>query len=53
MWCALSDERTGLSFTMYSAQYIYMCIQHLQGFCQSRLSTADLALSLLASAYEF
>jgi hypothetical protein len=46
MMGALSDERTGLPYTMYSVQ----CIQ---GLCQSRLSTRDHALSLVASAYEF
>jgi hypothetical protein len=24
MWDALSDERTGLSFTMYNVQYVYI-----------------------------
>jgi hypothetical protein len=60
MWGALSVERTGLSFTMYNVQYIYilhvmtrMYIQYIQGSCQSRLSTAGYALSLVDSAYEF
>jgi hypothetical protein len=54
------DEMTGLSFTMYNVQYIYilhlitwMYIQYIQGLCQCRLNTADHALSLVASAYEF
>jgi hypothetical protein len=57
MWGALSDERTGQSFTMYNVQYIYilrvitwMYIQYIQGLCQSWLSTADHVLSLVASA---
>jgi hypothetical protein len=44
----------------YSEQYIdilhvmtWWYMQYIQGFCQFRLSTADYALSLLASAYEF
>jgi hypothetical protein len=44
----------------YSEQYIYILhvmtwlyMQYIQGFCQFRLSTADYALSLVASAYEF
>jgi hypothetical protein len=60
IWGALSDERTGLSFTMYNVQYIYilhpitwMYIQYIQGLYQSTLSTADHVLSLVASAYEF
>jgi hypothetical protein len=61
MWGALSDERTGLSFawvtvssnksvvSMYILHVIKcMYIQHIQGVCQSRLSTADHALSLVA-----
>jgi hypothetical protein len=61
MWGALSDERTGLSFarvTISSNKYVvsmynlhFTCyIQHIQGLCQSRLSTADYALSLVAPA---
>jgi hypothetical protein len=61
IWDTLSDKRTGLFFTMYNIQYIYilraitwMYIQYIQGLCQSRLSTAaDHVLSLVASAYEF
>jgi hypothetical protein len=60
IWGALSEERTGLSSTMYNIQYIYilhaitwMYIQYIQGLCQSRLCTADHVLSLVASAYEF
>jgi tryptophan-rich sensory protein len=55
MWEAFSHERTGLSFTMYNVQYIYilhvmtrMYIQYIQDLCQSRLSTADYALSLVS-----
>jgi hypothetical protein len=47
MWGALSDEGTGLSFTIYNVQYIYilhvitrMYVKYIQGLCQSRLSTA-------------
>jgi hypothetical protein len=66
MWGALSDERTGLSFarvavnsnkSVVSVSTICilhvikcMCIQHIQDFYQSRLSTADRALSLVAPA---
>jgi hypothetical protein len=60
MLSALSDERTGLFLrcTMYKIFSFYMllyeCIytKYIQGFCQSRLSTADHVLSLVASAYE-
>jgi hypothetical protein len=61
MWGALFDERTRLSFVRVtavirllsvSAIYIlhvlkYMYIKHIQELCQSRLSTADHALSLV------
>jgi hypothetical protein len=54
MWGPLSDERTSISFTVYSVNYSYilhvmtlMYIQYIQGFCQSRLSTADYAVSFL------
>jgi hypothetical protein len=64
MWGALSDERTGLSFarvtvssnksvvcTIYILHVIkFMYKQHIQGLCQSRLSTADHALPLVAPA---
>jgi hypothetical protein len=62
MWGVLSDERTGLSFasvivssnkpvvSMYNLHFTCMYIQHIQGLCQSRLSTADHALSLVAPA---
>jgi hypothetical protein len=62
MWGALSDEMTSISFTIYNVQYIYILLvitwiyiytQYIQGFCQSRLSTADHALFLLAFSYEF
>jgi hypothetical protein len=60
MWGTLSDEITGLTFTIYNIQYIYMLlhecsiyVQYVQDFCQSRLSAADHAVPLLASAYEF
>jgi hypothetical protein len=32
MWGALSDERTGLSFTMYSVQYVYILHVVLRSF---------------------
>jgi hypothetical protein len=59
MWDALSDERTGLSsarvtvssnkpvasmYNLYLHVIKCMYVQHLQGLCQSRLSTADYAL---------
>jgi hypothetical protein len=64
LWGALSDERTGLSFARVTAvisqlsvsticilHFIKcMCIQHIKGLCQFRLSTADHALSLVAPA---
>jgi hypothetical protein len=64
MWGALSDERTVLSFTRVTAlvnllsictAYVLrvikcMYIQRIQGLGQSRLSTADHALLLLAPA---
>jgi hypothetical protein len=63
MWGALSNERTGLSFarvivrsnksvcTVYILHVIKcMYIQHIQGLCQSTLSTADHAPSLAAPA---
>jgi hypothetical protein len=57
IWGALSDERTDLSFTMYNIQYIYTLHAitwiYIQGLCQSRLSTADHVLFLVASGYEF
>jgi hypothetical protein len=63
LWGALSHERTGLSFarltvsrnksvvSMYSLHFTcyYICIC-IKGLCQSRLSTADHALSLVAPA---
>jgi hypothetical protein len=58
MWGALSDERTGLSFTIYNVQYIYILhvitwmYIHRAYRSQSRLSTADHVLSWVASAYE-
>jgi hypothetical protein len=56
-WGALSDEKTGLLqctiYLHFTCYYINVHIQHIQGFCQSRLSTADHALSLVASTYEF
>jgi hypothetical protein len=60
MWCSLSlslsDERTGLSFARVTVSsnksvvsmhnlYVIKCM-YIQGLCQSRLSTADPALSL-------
>jgi hypothetical protein len=39
-----------LNVTCY---YMSICTQYIQGFWQSRLSTAYHALSLVASAYEF
>jgi hypothetical protein len=63
MWSALSDERTGLFFirvavssnkcvvSMYSLHVTKcMYIQHIQGLCQSKLITAENALSLVAPA---
>jgi hypothetical protein len=55
MWGALSDERTGLSFTMYNVQYILHVIAliYIHGFCQSRLNTGNHVLPLVASAYDY
>jgi hypothetical protein len=59
MWGVLSDERTDLTFTMYNIFTFYlllhecMYIQYIEGLCQSRLSTTDHAVFLVASAYEF
>jgi hypothetical protein len=58
IWGALSDKRTGLSFIMYNilkfkCYYMNIYTQYKKGFCQSRLSTADHVLSLVAPAYEF
>jgi hypothetical protein len=64
MWGTLSDERMGLSFarvtavisqlsvcTIYILHVIkFMYVHHIQGLCQSGLSTADNALSLVAPA---
>jgi hypothetical protein len=66
IWGTLSDERSGLSLvsqsfvvqshvSIYRIQYIYksykiLNIQYVQGLCQSRLSTADYALFLVAFA---
>jgi hypothetical protein len=59
MWGALSDERTAQSavISLLSICTIYilhvtkcMYIQHIQDLCQSKLSTADHALSLVAPA---
>jgi hypothetical protein len=63
MWGVLSDERTGLSFARVAAVitlvictvyilYLIKCmyLQYIQGLCQSRFSTADHALSLVAPA---
>jgi hypothetical protein len=64
VWGALSDERMGLSFarvivnskksvvcTVYFLRVIEcVYIRRLQGLCQSRLNTADHAVSLVASA---
>jgi hypothetical protein len=63
MWGALSDERMGLLFarvtvssnksvvSMYILHVIKcMYIQHIQDFYESRLSTPDHALSLVAPA---
>jgi hypothetical protein len=63
VWGALSDERTGLSFarvtissnkyvdSMYNLHFTCMYIQHIQGYRQSRLSTADHALNYQFSLY--
>jgi hypothetical protein len=57
MWGDLSDEKMGLCFTMYNIFTFYMslheCIYNIEGLCQSKLSTADHAQPLVASAYEF
>jgi hypothetical protein len=65
IWGALCDERKGLSFAIVKSVVISllsvcticilhvikcMYIQHIQGLCQSRLNTADHALSLATSA---
>jgi hypothetical protein len=64
VWGALSDERTGLSFTRVTVSsnksvvctiytlHVIKClyIQLIQGLYQCRLSTADHALSLVAPA---
>jgi hypothetical protein len=65
MWGALSDERTAVFLpesqsaviSLLSVCTIYilhvikcMYIQHIQGLCQSSLSTAYHALSLVAPA---
>jgi hypothetical protein len=58
IWGALSDDRTGLSFTMNNMYntFTFTCYYlnvYIQGLCQSRLSTANHILSVVASAYEF
>jgi hypothetical protein len=35
-------------FTVLYATLIYMCVQYIQGLCQSRLGTADHALTHVA-----
>jgi hypothetical protein len=52
MWGSLSNERTGLSFARVtpSSNKSLVSIQHIEGLCQSRISTADRALSLVAPA---
>jgi hypothetical protein len=63
MWAAFSDGRTGLSFARVTVSsnmsvvstynlLVIKCIyiQHIQGLCQSRLSTAVQDLSLVAPA---
>jgi hypothetical protein len=43
----------GTTYLHFTCYYINVYTQYIQGFCHSRLSTADHALSLVASAYEF
>jgi hypothetical protein len=65
MWGALSDEKTGLSFSVSQSEVISllsvctiyilhvikcMYVQYMHGLCQSRLCTTDHALSLVAPA---
>jgi hypothetical protein len=59
-WCGAPSLTRGrvclLQCTIYlhfTCYYMNVYTQYIQGFCQARLSTADHALSLAASAYEF
>jgi hypothetical protein len=52
MICNMSVVGMYIIFTFYMLLHVAWCmyIQYIQGLCQSRLSTADHALSLLAHA---